>query len=67
MISTEVSSLAAHNTCSTTKLNNLKDVIGIVRSPTFFMELGVHLDALLPTIEASIVMQGGSVTLAGIC
>jgi hypothetical protein len=43
---------------------NLKEVIDIVRSPTFFEELGAHLDALLPTIEAIIVMQGGSVTLA---
>jgi hypothetical protein len=49
---------------SAAKFNNLKEVIDIVRSLTFFEELGAHLYALLPTIEASIVMQGGSVTLA---
>jgi hypothetical protein len=38
-------------------------VIEIVRSPTLFEDLGEHLDVLLPTIEASIVCQGGSVTI----
>jgi hypothetical protein len=47
------------------KFNNLNEVIDIVRSPTFFEEHGAHLDALLPTIEASIVMQGGSDALIG--
>jgi hypothetical protein len=31
---------------------------------SFFDELGAHLDALLPTLESSLVMQGGSVTLS---
>jgi hypothetical protein len=42
----------------------LRDVLAIVRDPSFFDTLGAHLDALIPTIESSIVMQGGSATLA---
>jgi hypothetical protein len=49
---------------SAANFNYLKEVIDIVWSRMFFEELGAHLDALLPAIEAIIVMQGGSVTLA---
>jgi hypothetical protein len=48
----------------TAKYKSLKNVVAIVRDTSFFDELGVHLDALLPTIDSSLVMQGGSVTLA---
>jgi hypothetical protein len=41
------------------KYKSLKDVVAIVRDTFFFDELGAHLDALLPTIESSLVMQGG--------
>jgi hypothetical protein len=44
--------------------NKLKDEIEIVRPPTFFEHLVEHLDTLLLTIEASIMYQGGSVTMA---
>jgi hypothetical protein len=50
-------------TSRSVKYENLKDVIEIVQSPTFFEDLGERLDAPLPTIEASIVCQGGSVTM----
>jgi hypothetical protein len=43
---------------------NLMDLIESFRSPTFLDNLGENLDALLPTIEASIVCPDGSVTLA---
>jgi hypothetical protein len=46
--------------CSAAKFNNLKEVIYIERSPTFLEKLGTHLDALLPTIEASIVIRAQS-------
>jgi hypothetical protein len=46
------------------KYKSLKNVVAIVRDMPFFDEIGAHLDALLPTIESSLVMQGGSVTLA---
>jgi hypothetical protein len=50
--------------CSADMFNNINEVIDIVRSFSLFEELGAHLDALLPTIEARIVMQGDSATLA---
>jgi hypothetical protein len=53
-------------TSRSVKYKNLKDVIEIVQSPTLFEHLGEHLEALLPTIEASIVCQGGSVTSADV-
>jgi hypothetical protein len=40
------------------------DVMAFVRDPSFFDALGAHLDAMLPTIESSLVLQGGSATLA---
>jgi hypothetical protein len=46
------------------KHKGLRDVLSIVRDPSFFDELGAHLDALIPTIESSLLMQGGSATLA---
>jgi hypothetical protein len=42
----------------------LRDVVAIVRDPSFSGDLGVHLDAILPTIESSLGLQGGSATLA---
>jgi hypothetical protein len=42
----------------------LRDVVAIVRDQSFFNDHGAHLDAMLPTIESSLVMQGGSLTLA---
>jgi hypothetical protein len=41
----------------------LRDVLSIVRDPSFFQELGAHLDALIATTESSLLMQGGSATL----
>jgi hypothetical protein len=46
------------------KYKSLKNGVAIVRDMSFFDELGAHLDALLPTIGSSLVMQGGSKTLA---
>jgi hypothetical protein len=42
----------------------LRDVVAIVCDPSFFDDLGAHLDAMFPTIEFSLVWQGGSATLA---
>jgi hypothetical protein len=40
-------------TSRSVKYKNLKDVIEIVRSQTFFEDLGEHLDALLPCARAA--------------
>jgi hypothetical protein len=42
----------------------LRDVVAIVRDPSFFDEVGTQLDAMLPTVASSLVLQGGSATLA---
>jgi hypothetical protein len=41
------------------KYKSLKYVVAIVRDTSFFDDLGGYLDTLLPTIESSLVMQGG--------
>jgi hypothetical protein len=46
------------------KYKSLKNVVTIVRDTFLFDQLGAHLDALMLTIEWSLVMQGGLVTLA---
>jgi hypothetical protein len=45
---------------------NLKDVVAIIRRPSFFDGLSEHLHCLLPTIEASLVLQGGTAALADV-
>jgi hypothetical protein len=41
------------------KYKSLKYVVAIVRNTSFFDDLGGHLDALLLTIESSLVTQEG--------
>jgi hypothetical protein len=48
------------------KFAALKAVVDIIRSNCFWDDLSSHLDALVPTIESSLVMQGGSATLADV-
>jgi hypothetical protein len=43
---------------------SLRDVVEIVGDTSFFNELGMNLDALIPSIESSLMTPGGSETLA---
>jgi hypothetical protein len=42
---------------------SLRDVVEIARDTSFFNELGMNLDTLIPSIESSLLIRGGSETL----
>jgi hypothetical protein len=51
---------------TSSKFTALKTVAATIKSSNFWNGLARHLDALVPTIEASLVMQGGTASLADV-
>jgi hypothetical protein len=58
--------LAAAEASTSCKFKTLKAVAATIRSGNFWNGLTRHLDALVPTIEASLIMKCGSATLADV-
>jgi hypothetical protein len=46
------------------RLKAPRDVVAIACDPSFFDNLGTHLDAMLPPMESGLVLQCGSATLS---
>jgi hypothetical protein len=56
--------LSAAESSTSQRLTALRTVAAIIENKNFWDGLALHVDSLLPTVEASPAMQSGSATLA---
>jgi hypothetical protein len=56
--------LSAAESSTSQRFTALRTVAAIIKNKNFWDDLALHVDSLLPIIEASLVMQSGSATLA---